>query len=691
MAMDPFQPPTSLTRAPLTFRAVGTADPARLSDMTSCASPWTDQERVRPTKRKSDESHAPATAGKSTTAKRLACDVCRERKVRCDRGQPKCGRCTRLGHECGYNAPVKAQADQVDVPRVLSVLHERLAQAEARLALPSAPVLDFNTCASTTLPAQGLQMNRPMNAADFSGFTSTQSTSPDPSFDSMSGDLIFDESALLTDILDSNHISPIVGTGITQSPLEATSRSQGCNDYPRAGLEFQPRTGPLNADEEIPSQVLAILHQNYFDVAYAVSPLLNRARFFAQLQSFPLCFAVSSLSYAVALSGAAVSQEHAHWKQRCYNLARKYVDMCEREENEANLVSIDVLQALALIIRYELKSNGFARAWMTLGRAVRLAKLMGLDQMDQAAPTASSPDFRLSLPPTYDLAELEERRRTFWTLYIYEGYASVRTGSPCAIDEARVSTALPSPGDFSDAALSVPMPSLHHTSLLFGTEHVSSYAGIICMVSLYRRCFDHLHVLPHPRYGFWDRHYRIVKAFDECNTQLLGHFGAQVPEDDPLVFGLHLNMCAIDICLHEAAIAEAEKEGLPEPLAAEGRKRSEAAALKIANIIRLNRPSTRFERDVYSLTGTFLIWPLVMGMKALSRLLSNPDPAGNGNNVIDSLRLLCWTVEEVEVEEPSGPWRSLIVAVTASLAELEKRKKDAVRERSMSWAPRSIV
>lgn len=34
--------------------------------------------------------------------KRIACVLCRRRKLRCDGKKPSCGTCARLGHECAY-------------------------------------------------------------------------------------------------------------------------------------------------------------------------------------------------------------------------------------------------------------------------------------------------------------------------------------------------------------------------------------------------------------------------------------------------------------------------------------------------------------------------------------------------------------------------------------------------------------
>lgn len=35
--------------------------------------------------------------------KRLACMICRKRKLRCDGNRPRCSTCMRLGHDCAYD------------------------------------------------------------------------------------------------------------------------------------------------------------------------------------------------------------------------------------------------------------------------------------------------------------------------------------------------------------------------------------------------------------------------------------------------------------------------------------------------------------------------------------------------------------------------------------------------------------
>lgn len=184
-------------------------------------------------------------------------------------------------------------------------------------------------------------------------------------------------------------------------------------------------------------------HQTYFDWMDYILPMIRRDRFYAALESSPLDPQVNSLSNAIAMLGASFSSDYAHLEEECYHRSRKYLEITERHENEANILSIDALQACVLITWYEFKGKGFARAWMSLGRAIRLAKMLGLHQMDRGDAVMLEAGFQLPFPTTEGQAELEERRRTFWALFIYDAYASARTGSPMTLTASEVFSILP--------------------------------------------------------------------------------------------------------------------------------------------------------------------------------------------------------------------------------------------------------
>ena len=170
-------------------------------------------------------------------------------------------------------------------------------------------------------------------------------------------------------------------------------------------------------------------------------PILSKPRFLAEMTKGPSSSPMRSLSYGVALVGSTLSPKHADLQRTCYSKAREHVELCERNEDGAELASLNVFQALLFIIRYELTSKQLTRAWMTLGRAITLAKMLNLQQMDSTSVGGVVTwDPEIQLPPMEELASLEEMRRSFWALYIFDCYASIRTRRPHQIGDVQVRT-----------------------------------------------------------------------------------------------------------------------------------------------------------------------------------------------------------------------------------------------------------
>lgn len=312
----------------------------------------------------------------------------------------------------------------------------------------------------------------------------------------------------------------------------------------------------------------------------------------------------------MALVGTTISSKNAHFQQACYTYARKYVELCERDDDSSHLTNLDIFQALLFIIRFELTKRHFFRAWMTIGRAVTLAQMLDLHHLDttffsydQVGVPRLSPAAEITFSPMKDPASLEEMRRSFWALYIFESYASVRVGRPCSLEEDKLRIFLPSPGDLNEDFVSCPMPSLNEPDKLFGLSHISSYAAITIMVKFARLCFEHINALfSNPNYyAFWDRHYGLLKMANDYMTIFQRHPSVIAIEEDALSFTLHLNFYATHMSLHDAAIQKAKEQGLPDLVAAESHKCNMAAAFKILNGIRTNWPVQRSEVSVYCL------------------------------------------------------------------------------------------
>jgi hypothetical protein len=165
--------------------------------------------------------------------------------------------------------------------------------------------------------------------------------------------------------------------------------------------------------------------------------MVDQIRFETELSQPSPTIQVQALSYAIAALGAlSVPELHCH-VSNCYQQSRNLLDLCEREETGESLSNINTLQACTLLTIYELKQPNFRRAWMSLGRTTRLAQMMGLDQADGRPASVMNPQWSgPSQPPTlYNSIKTEEMRRTFWVLYILDGFASIITQSGVAFDQ----------------------------------------------------------------------------------------------------------------------------------------------------------------------------------------------------------------------------------------------------------------
>ena len=169
-------------------------------------------------------------------------------------------------------------------------------------------------------------------------------------------------------------------------------------------------------------------------------PMIDRRRFSMALSAPQVNHELNALNHAVAMVGAAQTDGNYTLVCSCYGHARKYLEQAEQEEPGATFLGIHALQAILLTAWHEFKGTGFARAWMSLGRALRLAKALGLHRIDRLDTDLIDTGFQLPLPPTNNLTEIEERRRTLWVAFVLDAYAGVRTNSPMTFHLSEVSS-----------------------------------------------------------------------------------------------------------------------------------------------------------------------------------------------------------------------------------------------------------
>jgi hypothetical protein len=169
-----------------------------------------------------------------------------------------------------------------------------------------------------------------------------------------------------------------------------------------------------------------------------VIPMIDRLRLTQEFDTVPHAPQLTSLSYAIALLGTTVSDQHAAFEKTCYNCCINFLETTEKSDDDDHFNSLNLLQTYTLLTFYEFRRKSFARAWMNSGRAFRLAEMMRLHQIDRSDDFETSSKHAARFQDKINLTEARERRRTFWVLFALDAYANIRIGSPLAIQEETV-------------------------------------------------------------------------------------------------------------------------------------------------------------------------------------------------------------------------------------------------------------
>lgn len=325
--------------------------------------------------------------------KRIACVLCRKRKLRCDGNKPSCGTCSRLGHDCAYDEVRKKSGPKRGYVKLLEA---RLKQVETLLG--------------TQTPED----------AQVSANSMSDTMQPDP----------FAESNNLS--LGVAPVDPAIAGVYTDPSMGNLMNDFGMNTED----EFCWDMIGLGLEEPLPSQeIINDLTSLYFEKIHPSLPMVHRPRFLAAMDLAPHMRPPVCLRYAMWTQVCSITPKYSSLQEHFYARARKYAESDEMKGHGENMITLAHAQCWSLIGAFEFKMMYFPRAWMSCGRATRLCQMMGLHRLDGAGL-----DVKQCLPPPRDWTEREERRRTFWMAFCQDRYASIGTGWPMTIDEQDVSS-----------------------------------------------------------------------------------------------------------------------------------------------------------------------------------------------------------------------------------------------------------
>ncbi|KAI9684761.1 MAG: hypothetical protein M1829_000136 [Trizodia sp. TS-e1964] len=493
--------------------------------------------------------------------KRIACVVCRKRKLRCDGSKPSCGTCARLGHDCAYDEVRRKSGPKRGYVKALEA---RLAQVETLLKTQD-PEPMVSTRASPGYTDASPIAN--INAFDFT-----------VQGDSASNGQMGGQETTMGNTLNMNE-----GFG-------ASARDQQLPMNLDVGMEdFSWEMIGLGLEEPLPSQeVVDELTKIYFEKIHPSSPMIHRPRYYAAMNLAPNMRPPICLRYAMWCLASSVTEKYIGLQEHFYHRARKYAELDELKGHGETMASIAHSQAWTLMATYEFKMMYFPRAWMSSGRASRLALMLGLHRLDGAGL-----DVKQCLPPPKDWTEREERRRTFWMAFCNDRYASIGTGWPMMIEEKDILTNLPSSDDSYLRSKSVTTQSLKDALFPSGASKLSSFAGVVLMACLFGRNLIHLH---RPDVDdrdddlngeFWKRHRQMDNILLNTALSLPSHLKLPNGLSDPNIVFLNMNIHTSTICLHQAAIFKADKNHMPSNVSSDSKIRCLTASAEIASVMRM--------------------------------------------------------------------------------------------------------
>ncbi|KAI1746799.1 fungal-specific transcription factor [Xylaria castorea] len=554
--------------------------------------------------------------------KRLACMLCRKRKLRCDGIKPSCSTCSRLGHSCEYDEVRKKSGPKRGY---VKALEERLKQVEELLKTQEP---GSSTSPETTkTPNVAFEQTLNQQATASASFNVAN-----PSI-AIAGDRDLDRWRFSGESPQGNGLDEF---NFTSNMPIGMSNMDPSFTWEMIGLGLEEPLPPQETIDE--------LHQIFFEKIHPSLPMIHKFRYLAAMNLAPSQRPPVALRYAIWTLACSITDKYKDLKDLFYQRARKYVEADAIKGYGEHSITIAHCQTHVLLASYEFKMMYFPRAWMNTGAAVRLGQMIGLHRID-----GNGLDVKQCLPPPRDWTEREERRRTFWMAFCEDRYASIGTGWPMTIDERDIMTNLPASEEAFNLSRPEQTQTLADAMSPAGAAKLSAFGGIVLMATLFGRNLTHLHRpdvddRDHDMHGeFWKRHRLLDNILLNTSLNLPNQLKLPAGLNNPNIVFTNMNIHTSTICLHQAAIFKADKNILPPTVSAESKVRCITAANEIASIMRMTS-----HMDL-SVMNPFISFCLYVAARVFVQYLkSRPDDC----QTADSLRFLLAAMNALKKKNP---------------------------------------
>ncbi|KAH6613633.1 fungal-specific transcription factor domain-containing protein [Chaetomium sp. MPI-SDFR-AT-0129] len=403
------------------------------------------------------------------------CELCKQRKVKCDRGQPSCGWCSRNGALCEYKERKKPGL-RAGYGRELE---QRLDKLEEKLRVHSEILQSLTTNNSPTsghgtgptgLTHQGAASVRDSNASMPSDHGTPREAIPSifgrPTHDTMrtpqAETALFlqkpsrsiDFGVTVGQVHDSfpsaSAISPPSHLSGAMPPSAAAQEYYG----PPHSAQLQSpsvttqHSGQLSAEQELPPyDLLYALVDLYFKHVNTWCPILHRKTTLDSLFGPSMIDEEDKiLLHAIVATALRYSTDvrlTEDSRQRFHDASKQRVLLYGMEH-----LSVKSLQALVILALDLCGSSNGPPGWNIMALITRAVVTLGLAVESNSFSVA--PNYTsiytlraMILPEPRDFIEEESRRRLFWMVYLLDRYATIATAFDFGIDDCEIDRSLP--------------------------------------------------------------------------------------------------------------------------------------------------------------------------------------------------------------------------------------------------------
>ncbi|KAI0526709.1 fungal-specific transcription factor domain-containing protein [Xylaria bambusicola] len=428
-----------------------------------------------------EEDHGSPGALRNGKRKRpisVSCETCKQRKVKCDRGQPSCGWCRRNSVSCeyrerkkpglraGYGRELEQRLDRLEEilrshSEILnttfissSPTHHGLPPPSVRNSNPSIPSDHGTPREPTSLfrPNESLRTPQAETALFIQKPISFSAAAQGPDFG------IPPTTSSMHSVNDgySTHIQP---AGISPSSHLSTTLqpSAAAQDYygqphqqalPSPGLSVTQSQTQISSETELPPyDLLYALADLYFKHINTWCPILHRKTTLDSLFGpSTLDEADRVLLHAIVATTLRFSTDARLTEER----RRHYHDVSKQRVLLYGLdnSSVKSLQALVILALDLCGSSNGPPGWNIMALITRSVVQLGLavesNSLSVSPHYASIYTLRaMVLPEPKDFIEEESRRRLFWMIYLLDRYATIATAFDFGLADKDIDRTLP--------------------------------------------------------------------------------------------------------------------------------------------------------------------------------------------------------------------------------------------------------